>query len=316
VIGLFCLLLLAPAAAPQPDALPPAEPLGFQARADRSSVRLGQPFGYTVEIRHRPEERYALHGQPALAPFRADLVRCRRELVKSEAVTTCTMQLALFALGPVEVPELTFDVEGGSRRAQLAVPGPRITGVGVLDPARSPDAIPLRDIAPPVALFVPSYRLLWWAAGIAGAVALALLAARLVRRAVHRRSRVPEISPRERLARRLEALEAERLALSGRGAELVARLSEAVREYLGAVTDLNALDLTSAELLAALSAAPDPRVDLQGLERFLASSDLVKFARQPAGSQECAAALEYVRGLLSRAAACEAVPPAGAGEAA
>lgn len=297
----LALLLSAPAAAAAPAAPPPeAQPIGFRSHADKASVRLGEPFGYEVEIRHRPEEWYVLHGPPALAPFQADGVRCRRDAGKGEVRTTCSMRLALFALGPVDVPDLAFDADGPAGKARLAVPGPRVTGVGVLDPAVPPDGIAIRDISPPAPLLVPSLRLLWWTLGVAGGAAVAAALARALLRARARRRLVPEPTPAERFARRLAALEAERLPERGRAAEHLARLAEAVREYLGALAGLPALDLTSAELVTAVRQGGDARLDPGGLELFLAEADLVKFARQPAAPEACAAGLEYARGLLER----------------
>jgi hypothetical protein len=311
MIGTVFLVLLATSAASAPaasapapsdgaPALPEAQPVGFHARADKASVRLGEPFAYSVEVRHRPEESYALHGKPALSPFQVEGMRCRRELEKGEARTTCTMRLALFALGPVDVPDLIFDVDGPGGKARLAVPGPRITGVGVIDPRTPPGLLKLRDIAPPAPLLVPSYRLVWWALGILAAAAAAILGVGALRRARARRRTAIEPTPFERFERRIAALEAERLPQRGLGGELVARLSEAVREYLGALAGLPALDLTSAELLAALRQARASHVDLEGLELFLGEADLVKFARQPAEPEKCRAGIEYAQGLLER----------------
>lgn len=309
--GILCLVLLAAVAQAAPEssppapgptatqpALPEAQPIGFHARADKASVRLGEPFAYSVEVRHRPGETYALQGTPALSPFQAEGVRCRRDLDKGEARTTCTMRLALFALGQVDVPDLVFDVDVPGGKARLAVPGPRITGVGVIDPQAPPATLQLRDVAPPVPLLVPSYRLLWWALGIVAAAAAGVLGLRALRRARARGRTAIEPTPFERFERRLAAIEAERLPQQGLGAEHVARLSEAVREYLGALSGLPALDLTSAELLAALREARASQVDLEGLEVFLCDADLVKFARKPAGAETCRAGMEYARGVL------------------
>ncbi len=295
--GLACVVLLAAAA---PPGLPEAQPIGFHARADKARVKLGEPFAYSVEIRHRREESYALHGAPALAPFQADGVRCRRDLDKGEARTTCTMRLALFALGPVDVPDLAFDVDGPGGKARLAVPGPRITGLGVIDPQAPPALLQLRDIAPPVPLLVRSYRVAWWALGILAAAAASAVGLRALRRLRARRRIAVEPTPFERFQRRIAALEAERLAEQGLGDEHVARLSEAVREYLGALSGLPALDLTSAELVGALRAARPSRIDVDGLEAFLGDADLVKFARRPAGLDVCRRGVEYARALLER----------------
>jgi hypothetical protein len=290
--------LAAPAVPPAPPS--EADPIAFRAHADKARVKLGEPFGYRVEIRHVPDERYLLRGEPALAPFRAEDVRCRREVEGREARTTCTLRLALFALGEVDVPDLVFEVDRPDGKARLAVPGPRVTGVGLLDPTIPPEQIPLRPPAPPAPLLVPTLLPLAWAAAALAGVALAAGAAIALRRRGTRRPTAPALSPDERFARRLAALEDEHLPRLGRGEEHVLRLSEAVREYLGALTGLPAVELTTAELLAALAHAPDPRLDAAGLARFLDGADRVKFARQPADPELCAAATAFARALLSQ----------------
>jgi hypothetical protein len=296
----------------------PARPLSLLARAERSEVRLGEPFGYEIEVRHAPAERYAIPPDLDAPPFRGAGGACRREAHGDEVRTTCAIRLALFALGPHDVPELALSVESAEGAATLAVPGPRVSGVGVIDPAAPAEGLALRPLAPPVPLVVPSLRVLGWAA----AAAALLLTALLARRALRARARAglplpPPEAPGARLARRLDALEAEGLAARGRGREHVAAVSAIAREWLGAVTGVNALDLTTAELCERLARADDPRVDLSALRRFCEDADLVKYARAPAGPAECAAATAFARGLAAapaREAAGErgATPASGA----
>jgi hypothetical protein len=292
----LALALAGPAPAADPGA--EAHPLSFGSRASKAAAKLGEPFDYVVEVRHRTEEWYALPEELSIAPFHAEGARCRRDERKEEAVTTCTMRLALFALGPVDVPDLALRVRTPAGPASLNVPGPRVTGTGVIDPAIPPEELALRDIAPPAPLLLRSLRLIWWALGTAAAAALLFLAARALRRARAEREATPQMPAAERFARRLDALEAEGLLERGEGRELVARLSVIVREYLGALTGLNALDLTTGELVGRLEG--DPRLDAVGLEVFLREADLVKFARQAAGREACAAVMAYARGLLER----------------
>lgn len=293
-------LALAGARAPPPPAAaaPGASPLSVLVRAERTEVRLGEPFAYEIDVRHRPEESYALAGDLDAPPFRGTARGCRRTEKDGEALTTCTLSLALFALGPHDVPELRLEAATPAGAAVLPVPGPPVTGVGIIDPAASPGALELRPPAPPVPLLVPSLRLLGWAAGALAAIALAILAVRALRA----RSRAavapaPPEPPAARLARRLDALEAKGLPGRGLGREHVFELSEIVREWVGAVTGVNALDLTTDELLERLGRVPDPRVDLAALRRFGEETDLVKYARAPAGPAECAAATAAARGL-------------------
>jgi hypothetical protein len=289
-------------------------PLSFHATAEKAEVRLGEPFSYEIEVRHRPEESYALPAALSLEPFQAEGGRCRREAQGDETVTRCAMRLALFALGTVDVPDLPLAVHGPAGDGVLAVPGPRITGLGIIDPAAPPESLRLRDLAPPAPLMVRSLRLVAWTLGLAAALVLALLAWRGFRRRREAAGEPPApLPPHARFARRLDALEADGLPARGLAREHVARLSEIVREYLAALTGANALDLTTAELLDRLDRESDPRLDLPRLRALLEGADLVKFARAPAAAAECAAGLAYARGLSARTRPpeprAEAAPP-------
>ncbi|HEY6098804.1 MAG TPA: hypothetical protein VIW03_05205, partial [Anaeromyxobacter sp.] len=189
-----------------------ASPLSVVVRAERTEARLGEPFAYEIDVRHRPDESYALAGDVDAAPFRGTSRGCRRTESGGEARTTCALSLAIFALGPQDVPEIRLEVRTPAGGAAFPVPGPRITGIGIIDPAASPEGLALRPPAPPVPLLVPSLRLLGWAAGLLAAIAAALL----VRRAWRSRTRAaaapaPPDPPEVRLRRRLDALEEKRL---------------------------------------------------------------------------------------------------------
>lgn len=282
-------------------------------RAEKSEVRLGEPFAYELEIRHPASESYALPEALALAPFRAAEPACRREGHAEDVTTTCALRLALFALGPHDVPAVALEVRTAAGAATLSVPGPRVTGVGIIDPKVPSGELTLRDPAGPVPLLVRSLRLLWWTLGALALAALAVAAVVAWRRHARSRSAPPPlVPPHERFARRLDALEAERLPARGLGSEHVARLSELAREYLGALTGENALDLTTSELVERLGRDPDPRLDRVALRAFLEDADLVKFARREADEVECAAATAFARDLLARTRP-PLIPPEGAG---
>jgi hypothetical protein len=296
--GLLLALALRAGGGPAPEEAPRAEPLSFLVRAERTEARLGEPFDYQIDVRHPAEQSYALPGDLDAPPFRGIARGCRRTEAGGEARTTCTLSLALFALGPHDVPEIRLAVRTSAGEATLAVPGPRITGVGIIDPAAPPESLALRDLAPTVPLLVPSLRLLAWAAGALAAIAIALLLLRAWRRRARAATEpAPPEPPAVRLRRRLDALEAKGLLARGLGREHVFELSEIVREWVGAVSGLNALDLTTAELVLALRRAADPRVDAEALRRFCEEADLVKFARAPADPAACAAATAFARGL-------------------
>jgi hypothetical protein len=282
-------------------ALPTAHPLRVEARASRTEVKLGEPFDYVIEIRHPQGEAYALPAAPALAPFQAEGGACRAAPDRDGDRTLCTLRLALFTLGKHEVPTLALAVTTSAGPAVLDVAGPAVTAIGVIDPAAPAESLQLRDIAPAVPLLVRTWRNVALLAGALAAVAVAALAWRAWRRRARTAAEPPApVPPDVRLERRLDALEAERLPLQGRSTEHVARLSELVREYLGALARVPALDLTTSELLAALRASGDPRLDLPALAAFLERADVVKFARAGATPDDCTGGTTYARGLLAR----------------
>jgi hypothetical protein len=298
VSAALALALLLGAPAPSP---PQATPKAVTSRTSAGQARLGEPLDWEIEIRHGPSEAYALPNAIEVEGLRVVPVGCRRAAAGPETLTTCTVRLALFTLGPHDLPALRLEAQTPAGARVLDVPGPRLEGVGVIDPKAPSDKLELRDVAAPVPLLVRSWRLVLWAAGLLLAAVLAVLGWRWWRARSRRAAEPPApLPPAERFARRLDWLESERLPEQGRAREFFFALSEAVREYLGAVTGVPALDLTTEELLGALEGVGDPRLDLAALRGFSEDVDLVKYARFPAGGHECQAALRFARDLLER----------------
>ncbi len=314
----LAVFLLAPPAAPLALAdLPPADPRSFQSIAEKAEVRLGEPFRYTIHLRHDPADRYGLAGQPkphgapnadgsatplGLGPFEVSQARCDEEpaRTKDEAVTSCSMRLALYELGEHDVPDVRLVARGPAGERLLVVPGPKVKGVGVIDPSARTGDLALRSLAPQVPLVVRSWRLVWWTLGTLAAAGFAIAASIGWKRWRHRLQPPIEalpLAPHLRFERRLADLAAERLPQRGSKREYYFRLSEIAREYLGAVFAVNALDLTTAELVEALSRRAIA-IDRSALLRWCEAADVVKFARHEPSEEECDGALRYARELL------------------
>jgi hypothetical protein len=302
------------------DGPPRVHARSVQARVERTDVRLGAPFAYEVEVVHPPDETVSLAATLDAPPFRGAGGTCRREPLPDAAGgdrvrTTCALELALFDLGRHDVPLLRLLVRTPAGEATLPVEGPRVTGVGMADPATPPEALALRPLAAPVPLLVPTWAPVAWAIGAAAALAVALLARRLWRaRARAVAEPPPPEPPEERLARRLDALAARRPPPR----EHYFELSAIVREWVAGVTGLRAAELTTAELEDRLAAEGDPRVNGPAIVAFLRDADLVKFALGRASPERCAAAVAWARRLpataAARAAADRAAIAAAGGE--
>jgi len=279
-------------------ALGAGAPESGRAEPSRSAVRLGEPFDYAVALGHLAAEQVELGPLPELAPFSASGQACRTSADGNTALTVCTLRLQLLDLGERAVPDLALRVKGPEGERQVPVPGAKVTGLGALDPQVPAAGVALH--APPA----PPVRVPTWRPLLLGAAALAaLLAAALLWRWWGRRPRrtaSPPLSPQERFRRQLADLAAADLPGRGRRREHVARVADAVRQYLAALAPQAALDLTSAELLQALAARPATGVLPESLRTFLSAADLVKFARHDPSGVECQAALAFGRELLAR----------------
>lgn len=176
----------------------------------------------------------------------------------------------------------------------------------VEDPtASTPEAAP-RPNAPPLPQreeFTALKKALLY--GSLGLLAGALLAW-AVRRFLSRPKAVPPPPPPrppwEVALEKLAATGRADLVATGRKAEHVDRVSDAVREYLGARFGFDGLESTTDEIMAALrtrgqdvlAERPDDgttRATLRDVQQFLAASDLVKFANLDPSEGECARTL-------------------------
>lgn len=121
----------------------------------------------------------------------------------------------------------------------------------------------------------------WWLWALA-ALLLALAIALLVWWLVHRRRRtpavsVPELSPRERALRELDAIRSERLFDRPSPAPFYERVSAVLRSYLSEVDPRWGRDRTTTELSAAMLPAATPEMAAR-LRALLREADAVKFA--------------------------------------
>jgi len=149
----------------------------------------------------------------------------------------------------------------------------------------------------PLALTIPEEPFPWWWVG-AGAAALVILLGGLV--AIARRSRPPPppppvVPPHERALDALRELSKRQLPQRGEVEPYFVELSEILRCYLEERFGLRAPEQTTEEFLATVSNTPEGRRAIEVAHRdllrdFLNRADLVKFARDVPGADECGAA--------------------------
>ena len=302
---LLVLLLATATGAAAPAAAPTVQPRDLRQSTEPSQVLLGEPFTYELVVTHAPAQRWELALPKELGAFEVlEQQRQRADAAQGpgDSVTTFRLKLAAYELGKLPLPRVGFEVTEAGRAGRFT-PEPGSVQVASLlgDDAQAKGA-QLEDLKPPTEVVVPSWRLVW---GLLGALALGLLAWALVRYLRRRRAALPPPAPplplRARTHQALQGLEAEHLPEQGRGREFYFRLSEILRAYLGERYVFEALECTSSELLQALRPrAPGEALPWPELERFVAESDLVKYAKSEPPVPACASALAFARALVDR----------------
>lgn len=80
------------------------------------------------------------------------------------------------------------------------------------------------------------------------------------------------------------------------------RISQILRAYVGGRFHMNALEMTTEELLPALKKTPLDKDALRDIKKFCTSSDLVKYATSEVGKDQRDADHAMVRALITRTA--------------
>lgn len=277
-------------------------PLSFRSRIDPGEVRLGDPFTWEVELRHEPGLRYELPRPLELGTLEVRGSRVERRAEGEQAVTTVRILLAVYdALGEVRVPDLVLAARGPGGAGSFAVPGAELRVVATTEGGELAD---LRGQQPVL-------RFSWMPIGIGVGL---LLAVGAIVAAVRWRGRrgpdalpaEPPRTPEERALDALDALRVEGPLDPAAAASFYFRLSEILRAYLEATTGLPALEMTSAELLAAIGRREVPGLDADRLAGWLERGDLHRFARAAAEPERAEADRREAREIVEAIAAARA----------
>lgn len=275
-----------------------------------TAAAVGDPVTVVVTVRHAAGTEVRWPDPVDAAPF---------ELLDPPATQTTAaadggvesrleLRVAAFELGELSFPSLNVEVVGAEGEATTlateAVP------VAVESVGRD-EGGDIRDIKGPLAIPFAVVTLLPW---IAVLLALAAAAAWLYRR--HgRRSRpealVPTLPPRpaHEVAREaLDALEAAGLLERSEIKTYHIRLSDIVRVYVEGRFRVDAMEMTTGEVLDGLLRTDADRGAVADVRRVLDRCDLVKFAKMRPAIPECRDLLPLARRVVEVTAPVEPAP--------
>ncbi|MCB9729441.1 MAG: hypothetical protein H6744_08935 [Deltaproteobacteria bacterium] len=259
---------------------------------------LGAPAVLLVTVEAPAEARLFVPANPAIEPFRvngepAPPVRTVEggRATELHRFRVRPLRMGAKAIDPIEVVWRMPDGSSASvetQRLRVRIDG-RLTNED--DPR-------LASAPPPVPVITTNWALIW-TLSVLGAAALATLLTLIVLRVLRNRLRAAVPPPPPRPA---DEVALEKLAwLETADLPAIARYTRAVdvlREYLGGRFDVDALEATTRELLAALDAELTGVEHRQAVRAILEDADLVKFARLEPGDDEARALIPSVRTIV------------------
>jgi hypothetical protein len=282
-------------------------PLAAQSRittaVDRTSATVGDRITMTVTVEHPAGTRVAWPDSLDLAPFEAlDARIAPTTQADGTARSTATFTLAAFELGELEIP--SFDVEvvgtgGESETLSTEAWGVEIVSVGV------DESGDIRDIRGPLSIPMSLLRMLLLA------LVPLLLVALLYTLARRLRSRDEEPEPARPALERpaheialeaLAALEGSGMLERGEVKEYHIDVSDILRTYVERRFRVDALEMTTREVLQGLEREGVDDSFREGLSAFLDQCDMVKFAKVRPGPDQSRQVLELGRRIVQRSA--------------
>ncbi len=266
--------------------------------ADRSELTVGDPIGLTLEVTH-PEDHVVV--VPRLDPDWG-VFQVRRQTAANIAenrdgtrTTSQQLEVTLFAPGTFETPDLPLSIRLPDGSVERLSPTPiRLSVVSVL----SSEDETLRDIRAPADFSIPLWEQLYSRILLVNVVVVVFLAVvgltfyRRVRRGHDTPATAAQYrAPWEVAFEEFERIESLNLPRDGRLKEHYALVSRALRVYLqsallGDMSTVDAVDMTTDEIAAALKSSALSYENTLEVFDLLTDADLVKFANElPSASQ-------------------------------
>ncbi len=275
------------------------DPASVDARVDRDSITVGDRVTLTLTVHYGLGERPIWPEAPeAFQPF--ELIERRAVLVQDtlgRVRASAEYVLTAFELGSLEVPAL--DV--GIRTPQGTDRFVRTPPVTLTVASVQPDSVDIVDIKAPLALARNWWLLLPWVA-VTGALLVAGLWAyrRYGRREVSdaQAASLPPRPPELVAYEALDRLQSSDLLERGDLKQFFSDLSGIIRVYLDGRFRVDAMEMTSHDVLRELASRRVGGAALDRFRQFFETCDLVKFAKSRPALVACRAMVSLARGLV------------------
>ena len=265
------------------------------AEADREAMNIGDRLEYTLEVvaPKGMEVELPKFSDQKIGDFEIkDFSKKARTSIFGKRVTTKHYYVTIYALGEWAIPavEVRYKArlakEWSSKKAEPI----RIQVESVLPQgARNLD---IKDIKGPLAPYSPNWPLIITILAVLASAGLAIFVYRKLR------SRKPAKLPHETALEELENIKSA-YAKTGDVKDFFVRISDCIRLYIERRFSLKAPEMTTDEFLESLKDSRELKFEHRDLLKdFLASCDLVKFAKHSPPTEEVEAAYTSARNFV------------------
>jgi hypothetical protein len=281
---------------------PASAQTAVRTEVDTTLVTVGDRITMTVTVEHAPGTRAVWPDSLTLEPF--EVLNARALPTRSGDgvdVSSLLLSLAAFELGELEIPAFEVAVVGPEDEVEVVETDRYVIEVASVGSDETGD---IRDIRGPLSIPLSVLRVLSSAAVV---LLLAMAALALYRRfrgrggseEPRRRGPLPRAA-HELALEALAALESSPLLERGQVKEYHIAVSEILRTYVERRFRVDALEMTTVEVLAGLEEAGVDGEFRDGLRRFLDQCDLVKFAKVRPGEAASREVLALGRYLVEQ----------------
>ena len=274
-----------------------------------AAAAVGDPIMVVVTVRHGPDAEVRWPDPVDAGPFEVlDPPVPRSAAADGVVESSLDLRVAAFELGELSFPPLELEVvDGGGEATALATEAVPVT----IESVGRDEGGDIRDIKGPLAIPFAVVTLLPWIAALLAAAAAAAWIYRRYRRRSRPQALVPTLPPRpaHEVAREaLDALEAAGLLERGEIKTYHIRLSDILRVYLEGRFGVDAMEMTTGEVLDGLHRTDVDRGAVDDVRRVLDRCDLVKFAKLRPAIPECRELFPLARHVVDVTAIVEPAP--------
>ena len=286
----------------------PVEP-AVETAVSAAAAAVGDPISVVVTVRHAADAEVRWPDPVDVAPFEIlDPPAVQSAATDGGTETRLELRVAAFELGELSFPSLDVEVVGaGGEATALATEAVPVA----IESVGRDEGGDIRDIKGPLAIPFAVVTLLPWIAALLAVAAVAAWLYRHHRRRSRPEALVPALPPRpaHEVAREaLDALEAAGLLERGEIKTYHIRLSDILRVYIEGRFGVDAMEMTTGEVLDGLLRTDADRGAVADVRRLLDRCDLVKFAKLRPAIPECRELFPLARRVVDVTAPAEPAP--------